>query len=208
MYTGDLNKDMAEGFIALINEKYPNSLPLRIRGKISLLEHYVGAIALMNHEDRAVEEGIAVANEVISMSRRIKVRNMRQYKSESIHLYETYAFTSIGSISANNLRDSPKALEYLGKALNVAQTHGEARDVARVEAQIAFVKSYADPSNKEEIEGQLEKLKSAYESEMKQNGESYPNTLTTGLTYAKALKEEHHGVKSEKLLSHLFEISK
>ena len=44
MYTGDLNKDMSEGFIAFINEKYPNSLPLRIRGKISLLEHYVGAI--------------------------------------------------------------------------------------------------------------------------------------------------------------------
>ena len=45
---------------------------------------------------------------------------------------------------------------------------------------------------------------------MEQNGESYPNTLLTGLAYAKAkaLKEEHYGVKSEKLMSHLFEISK
>ena len=106
MYTGDLNKDMSEGFIAFINEKYPNSLPLRIRGKISLLEHYVGAIDL-NHKDHAAKEAVSIANDVISMSMRIKVRNMRQYKNESIHLYETYAFTSIGSISANNLRDFP-----------------------------------------------------------------------------------------------------
>ena len=43
---------------------------------------------------------------------------------------------------------------------------------------------------------------------MEQNGESYPNTLLTGLAYAKALKEEHYGVKSEKLMSLLAETSK
>ena len=45
---------------------------------------------------------------------------------------------------------------------------------------------------------------------MEQNRESYPNTLLTGLAlaYAKALKEEHYGVKSEKLMSLLAETSK
>ena len=94
--------------------------------------------------------------------------------------------------------------------MNVAQAHGSAREIARTEALIATLKSHADPNNKEGIEGQLEKLKSTYESEMEQNEESYPNTLLTGLAYAKAkaLKEEHYGVKSEKLMSLLAETSK
>ena len=209
MYTGDLNKDMSKGFIAFINEKHPNSLRLRICCHIALLENLVGT-NMKRLKRQEIEEAMPIANNIISMSRHIKVRNMRQYKSENIHVYETYVFTCLGSVAVNSYKDYPKALEYFGKALNVAhQAHGDTNDIARVEPLIATVKSHADPNNKDLYsENRLKHLKSTYENEVEQNGESYPNTLLTGLAYARALKEEHYGVKSEKLMSLLAETSK
>ena len=156
VYVGDLDKDMAKGFIAFLNEKYPNSLRLRIRGQITLLEVFngLGLSNALKRTPQEMDEAISIANDIISMSRRIKVRNMRQYKNEDICLYETYAYMHIGAIAANFQKDIPKALEHFGKALNVAQTHGSPRDIAQVESQIATVKSYADPNNEEETKKQ------------------------------------------------------
>ena len=75
MYTGDLNKDMSKGFIAFINEKHPNSLRLRICCHIALLENLVGT-NMKRLKRQEIEEAMPIANNIISMSRHIKVRGI------------------------------------------------------------------------------------------------------------------------------------
>ena len=57
-------------------------------------------------------------------------------------------------------------------------------------------------------DGGLKSHKMMYEQKLGTYGKSSCDTIREGLTYAKALKNHHHGVESETLLTKLYDISK
>jgi len=197
-YTGELAIDMAKNYVTFIEKNYQRNHTMILRAQVIRLESLTCHIR--KRSSTQTKEAEQVANTILHKVRQMKVRGISFTKDDRV--YEAYAYEILGCMLAeeDDKQKLPEALKYLKKSLEVSTAHDLPTD--RVEGIISHMESELDGEYDEES------LKMMYEQKIDDLGKSSYGSIKSGLLYARALKLNHQGVKAERLLMELQDISK
>jgi len=201
-YIDELALHLAKMFVSFIEKNHPHNHTLILRAQVTRLE----SLTTKNH-DRSynqTKEAEQVANSILHKVRQMKLRQIRITDQDRI--YEAHAYEILGCMIVEEgvKRQFPNALRYFEKSLEVSTANKFDHGIVRAKGLIHMVNSNLSGQVNDES---LKSHKLMYEQKVDAFGQSSCDTIKTGLQYAKALKNHHHGVKAERLFIELYEIS-
>jgi len=159
-----------------------------------------------NNNDRSpsqTKEAEQVANSILLKIRHMTLRRIKI--SFDVRVYEAYAYEILGCmiVEAGDQEKYTEALKLLEKSLEVSMANNHHDAVVTTKGLIAVTKTKIGQGAKVSLLKQTERM---YEQALRISKTSV-GSIKSGLGYIDVLKNHHHGVKAERLLSELDNIS-